>query len=93
MITNNIHGHEVLNLIDGAEVPFTRKTLVEHVLHVWGADARFRTCSCSGVGIDELVDFLMSLGKIVVSDQGTLSIDRGEMCGSASVAEATTLPA
>lgn len=81
MITNNIHGHEVLRLIGDAEVPFTRKSVVEHALRVWGANARFCTCSSSDMGIDDLLDFLMSRGKVVVSDQGTLSIDRGEICG------------
>ena len=80
MISEDIHGHEVLRLVGSADVPFTRMTLVDHVLRTWGANARFHTCSSSNLGIDDLLDFLMSRGKIVVNERGHLSIDQGQIC-------------
>lgn len=80
MITeNDIHGHEILRLVDAAQAPLTRATLQAEAARRWGPDARFRTCSSAQLTIDELLDFLVRRGKIVTSG-ATLAIDRDHVC-------------
>ena len=80
MITgNSIHGHEVLHLVHHASPPLTRPALEAEAARLWGADARFHTCSSEGMPLGDLLDFLMSRGKIVERN-GALGVEMGEVC-------------
>ncbi len=51
------------------------KAIVEH----FGADARFYTCSASGMTAAELVQFLKEKGKFMPTDGG-FTVDSSKRC-------------
>jgi probable metal-binding protein len=58
-----IHGHEVLQMMLSSGKPYTRESLVADILHHFGSDARFYTCSADQMTAAELVAFLERKGK------------------------------
>lgn len=77
MEQSDIHGHEVLGLVDGTA--FTPDSLRQMVAQRWGPEARFRTCSSSGMSFDELLTFLLSREKLVLRN-GCLHTNRAQIC-------------
>ena len=67
---NEIHGHEVLNMMLASGRSYTKASLVEAIKGKFGADARFHTCSAAGMTAEELVVFLDSKGKLVPQADG-----------------------
>ena len=78
-MTDSVHGHEVLEMVLGAPKPPTLETLEAQVRARFGADARFHTCSASGLTFAELIDFLQLRGKLVPAGDG-VAADRGQIC-------------
>lgn len=78
-----VHGHDVLRMIDSARPRLTATALEAEVARQWGADVRFHTCSTGGLTLSQLVDFLASRGKIVERD-GFLAVEAGRVCGAES---------
>lgn len=78
-----IHGHEVLHLLDAAEPPLTRASLAREAALRWGADARFHTCSSAAMSLDELLALLIKKGKIFETEaEGTLGVNFARVCPS-----------
>jgi probable metal-binding protein len=77
----DIHGHEILHLVLDANPPLTRDQLVARAHQLFGADARYCTCSTQGMTLDELLTFLASRGK-AFERGGVMVADVGQMCGS-----------
>jgi probable metal-binding protein len=75
----SIHGHEVLDMIAEAERPFSRAELIAEIESEFGPDARYHTCSIEGLSAAELVEFLVSRGKLHGDDEG-LSLDPSKIC-------------
>jgi len=75
----SIHGHEVIEMIQGAGRPFTRSGLVGAIGERFGAAARFHTCSAEGLSAEELVEFLMAKGKFFVAEEG-MTLDPSKVC-------------
>ncbi len=65
-----IHGHEVMQMMIDAEQPYTAQTLLTAIVDRFGAEARFHTCSASGMTAAELVTFLAQRGKFVAQGDG-----------------------
>jgi probable metal-binding protein len=76
---DSVHGHEVLELVLAAPQPLTLEALEEQVGARFGAEARFHTCSASGLSFRELVDFLHLRGKLVPA-AGGVAADRSRIC-------------
>lgn len=76
-----IHGHEVLHLLDAAQPPLTRVTLAREAARLWGGDARFHTCSSAAMSLDELIALLVKKGKVVETD-GALTVNFARVCPS-----------
>lgn len=76
-----IHGHEVLHLLDAARPPLTRASLAREAALRWGADARFHTCSSAAMSLDELLSLLIKKGKVFESG-GTLGVNFARVCPS-----------
>ena len=75
-----IHGHEVLDLIRASERPFTTTSLATAIVERFGPDARFYTCSASGLTAEELIIFFAQRGKFAPAGLGwTLAAGGG--CG------------
>lgn len=79
-MSTEVHGHAVLEMMLEADAPFSRAALIERVYQEFGPDARFGTCSGSGMTIDELLEFLAERGKISES-QGAIVVHGEEICG------------
>lgn len=75
----SIHGHEVLRMILDAEPFLTRQELTGRIEQMFGAGARFHTCSANGMDLDELLHFLTDRKKIV-EHQGVLQPGAHGMC-------------
>ncbi len=67
---NEIHGHEVLNMMLASGQTYTKASLAAAIINQFGAEARFHTCSAAGMTADELVSFLDSKGKLVSQPGG-----------------------
>ncbi len=78
-MSQNIHGHEVLEMILEAKKSFTKKSLEEAIIKKFGPDARFHTCSAEGMSARELIDFLESRGKFVPACGG-FTTDPEKIC-------------
>jgi len=60
---NQIHGHDVLNMMLASGKTYTKATLVEDIIKKFGPDAKFHTCSAEDMTAVELVAFLEERGK------------------------------
>ncbi len=67
---NQIHGHEVLQMMIDSGETYTKVTLVAAIKNKFGAEARFYTCSADDMTPEQLVDFLDSKGKLVPQTGG-----------------------
>ena len=78
----SIHGHEIIHLVHEAEEAsaFTPDALVADVRRRFGPDARFHTCSPGSMTIEQLLEFLLSRGKVVLRS-GRLYTDFSKVCG------------
>jgi len=65
-----IHGHEVLEMMLQSGKTYTRATLLSDIVSTFGPNARFFTCSADNLTPEGLVDFLQAKGKFVPCDEG-----------------------
>ena len=65
-----IHGHEVMNLMLQSGKTYTRSSLLADIVTRFGADARFCTCSAQNLTPDGIIDFLQAKGKFVPAEDG-----------------------
>ena len=69
-MTNQIHGHAVMEMMLETEKIYTDATLIEAIEKRFGTDTSFFTCSASEMNAAELVNFLKSKGKFMPSGEG-----------------------
>lgn len=81
--TPNVHGHEILHMVDQARPALTRGALEEEARKRFGAAARYCTCSAADMTLGELLDFLLAHGKLV-EREGRVVADISKMCGGGS---------
>ncbi len=74
-----IHGHEVMQMMMRSEKAYTRETLSREVAEKFGSDARFYTCSADNMTAEELINFLEQKGKFV-GGAGGFRTDPDKMC-------------
>jgi len=65
-----IHAHEVMHLMLELDEGFSRESLARAIVDRFGADARFHSCSASGMDAEAVIDFLQSRGKFVIRGDG-----------------------
>ena len=70
MPMQQIHGHEVIEMMLQSGKSYTRPTLLNDILSTFGPDARFFTCSAENLTPEGLIDFLQAKGKFVPSEEG-----------------------
>jgi len=66
----DIHAHEVMHMMLEQEEVFSRESLGQAIIERFGANARFHSCSASGMDVHAVIDFLESRGKFVARDDG-----------------------
>jgi probable metal-binding protein len=76
---NQIHGHEVMQMMLASGVTYTRHSLREAILERFGSEARFFTCSAEHLTADGLIDFLAGRGKFVETSSG-FTTDPAHVC-------------
>ncbi len=67
---NDIHAHEVMHLMLELDQGFSRESLARAIVERFGEDARFHSCSASGMDAHAVIDFLASRGKFVLRADG-----------------------
>ncbi len=76
---NQIHGHEVMQMMLSSDKTYTKASLTRDIKTRFGADARFYTCSAENLTAEDLVAFLEAKGKFIAASDGfQTSADR--MC-------------
>jgi len=82
-MNNEIHGHDVLNMMIASGKTFTRDTLQKEIEQKFGANARFYTCSAANMSAAELISFLESRGKFQTIN-GQFTTDPTKICSHES---------
>ena len=67
---NQIHGHEVMEMMLASSKTYTRDTLAKDIIAKFGREARFFTCSAENMTAEQLVEFLDARGKLVQCEDG-----------------------
>ena len=67
---NQIHGHEVMEMMLASGKTYTEDTLVQDIITKFGSQARFFTCSAEDMDAKQMVKFLATRGKLVHRDGG-----------------------
>jgi probable metal-binding protein len=67
---NQIHGHEVMEMMLASGKTYTRESLIADILGKFGTEARFHTCSAENMTAEQLVAFLDDKGKLLPRDGG-----------------------
>ena len=65
-----IHAHEVMQMMLEKDDGFSRASLTQAITERFGADARFYSCSASGMSVPAVIAFLESRGKFVAREDG-----------------------
>lgn len=65
-----IHGHEVIQMMLDSGKSYTRPELVTAITGRFGQAVRFYTCAAENLTADGLIDFLEARGKFIPSDRG-----------------------
>lgn len=75
----DIHAHEVMHMMLEQDAGFSRESLTQAIIERFGVDARFRSCSASGMDVNAVINFLESRGKFVARDDG-FNTAQGKIC-------------
>ena len=78
-MTNQIHGHDVIEMMTSSNSLYSRDSLKAAIIAKFGADARFHTCSAEGMDADGMIDFLAARGKFMENASG-LAINPDKVC-------------
>ncbi|MFQ6676834.1 MAG: YecH family metal-binding protein [Fidelibacterota bacterium] len=76
---NQIHGHEVMEMMMKSGKDYTVDTLRDDILATFGHNARFYTCSAENMNADEIIHFLSGRGKFNLSEDG-FNTDPSKIC-------------
>ena len=79
MSDNQVHAHNLLNMLLAAETPYTLASLQQAIVAEYGEEVRFYTCSQQDLTFDALMAFLLDRRK-VVQDGEYVAANRERMC-------------
>ena len=65
-----IHGHEVIQMMLQSGKAYTRASLLTHIVATFGSDSRFFTCSAQNLSPEGIIDFLQAKSKFVPCEEG-----------------------
>ena len=78
-MTNQIHGHDVLEMMMASKQLYSRESLKEANTEKFGAAASFHTCSAKNMDAGELIEFLVQRGKFTSNTSG-FTVDPTTIC-------------
>lgn len=61
-----IHIHDILDMIYTSGKSYTIDSLLDEVKNIYGKDVSFNSCSDNRFGLEEMIGFMQSRGKIEV---------------------------
>ena len=64
-MSQSIHGHDIMRLIQASDPPLSREELGQEVSRRFGEDVSFETCGGGGMSLEQLLEFLTKRGKVV----------------------------
>lgn len=67
-MSNNVHVHDILNLMEASQATYTNETLATALHQAFGADAKYRSCKVQGMSAQEAIEFLKHKGKFEGSE-------------------------
>ena len=76
---NQIHGHDVLNMMLASGKTYTKATLVADIIEKFGRAAKVHTCSAEDMTAEELVGFFEARGKFK-SQAGGFQTSKDVIC-------------
>ena len=65
-----IHGHEVMQMMLESGKSYTRPSLLTEIVAKFGPSARFFTCSANNLTPEGIIDFLDAKGKFLAREEG-----------------------
>ncbi len=71
------HAHEILRMMEGNS--YTEESLRAAIVSRFGAEARFCTCSASGMDAEQIIEFLRAKGKFKPAQSG-FTMDISKVC-------------
>lgn len=74
-----VHGHEVMQMIHDAKTPITRDELKSQIEAIYGENPKFFACAIADADMDGILTFLKARGKVFEVD-GKLTTDIRQMC-------------
>ena len=66
----DVHAHEVMQMMLEKDEGFSRESLAAAITERFGPDARFYSCSASGMDVNTVIAFLESRGKFIAREDG-----------------------
>ncbi len=74
-----VHGHEVLQMMQGKQYA-TKEELLKEINKQFGTDTLFRTCHAEGLTAGELVDFFEAHGKFMPAGNRSFTVNLDKVC-------------
>ncbi len=68
------HIHEVIFLIEKNNEQWTPEELIDAIGTTWGTDVQFSSCSGNAFPKEYTLDFLLNRQKVIVSDDGKITL-------------------
>jgi probable metal-binding protein len=74
-----IHGHEVIEMMMAANQVYSRQSLEDAIIGKFGPEARFHTCSAENMDAAGLIEFFAQRGKFTAGASG-FSLNPAKVC-------------
>jgi probable metal-binding protein len=78
-LTQTVHAHQILDMLDQRAEPITLDTLKSEVQQAFAADAIFSNCKGDAFNFDQLIEFMLRNQKIVIAD-GKVRLNKAHVC-------------
>ncbi|WP_434339984.1 YecH family metal-binding protein [Motilimonas cestriensis] len=62
-MSNNVHVHDILNLMEASQATYSNESLTAALNQVFGEQAQYRSCKVQGMNVVEAIEFLKNKGK------------------------------
>ena len=79
LVMEQIHGHEVLHMMEGNV--YSETSLRKAIIDKFGANQLFYTCSASNLTVDGLIEFLKEHDKFKPMNDG-FTVDETSVCSN-----------
>ena len=78
-LTQTVHAHQILDMLDQRTEPITLETLKSEVQQAFGANAVYSNCKGTTFNFGQLIEFMSRNQKIVIAD-GKVRLNKANVC-------------